>query len=157
MQLFSLAAVMLMPMFAGYAILQALPEVKVVSHSWGETLIMQLPAIIGQLSVLLGVLLGYRNLKKGQATVVDKVSAAADNAMVAADVANATHVLVNNEHGTTLKLAAGAAQRVAEVSGLPEDKQLAQEAKEAVQEHETNVVTIRNLIKNQQDKETVKV
>ena len=60
----------------------------------------------------------------------------ADNTAVTAGKLNEIHTLVNNDHGVSLRLAASALQRVADLTKRTEDQELANQAKRMSDEHE---------------------
>lgn len=123
-------------------LIQTLPEVKVVSHSWQETLIMQLPAILTGLATLVGVITTGVKLIRGQqaAAVVQEVatakaSVAAEEATKANQLLRDTHNLVTEDRGTALVVHAAMADRIASLTNDPQDIRMAAVTKQALDEH----------------------
>lgn len=130
--------------------------------TWQQMLIMQIPSILGSVVTLAGIALAGWKLHKGQ---MDGAAKADTNAIAASDqlenavnktVAATTvvshqvadthrvtenkldevHALVNNEHGVSLRLAATLAQRIADLTADPVDKDAARQAKDAADLHD---------------------
>jgi hypothetical protein len=78
-------------------------------------IVNQMPALVTSAATLLGVYLGYRKIGARLTSI---------------------HGLVNSVHGTSLRLAATLAQRLAEATGNPGDKDVAAATKKAADEHD---------------------
>lgn len=100
----------------------------------------QLPALITSAATLLGVYLGYRKISTNQ-----EVAAKVARVKVLSDAVNdlkvdtrlaSIHGMVNSVHGTSLRLAATLAQRLAEETGNASDIDVATATKKAADEHD---------------------
>lgn len=93
-------------------------------------------------TVFTGVMVYYMaKLKAGAekaAVILEKTTSVADTKLNAiAKVADATHKLTNSNMGVQLRLTAGMARRVADLTGNPKDVQAADEAEQLCKEHQT--------------------
>ena len=103
-------------------------------------IVNQLPALIASAGTMLGVYLGYRKISQNQ-----EVAAKTARIKVASDALNdlrvdtklaSIHGMVNSVHGTSLRLAATLAQRLAEETGNASDRDVAVATKKAADEHD---------------------
>jgi len=74
--------------------------------------------------------------KKAAVKVEEAKVTLADNTAATSDKLNEIHTLVNNDHGVSLRLAASALQRVADLTQRTEDQELANQARRMSDEHE---------------------
>jgi hypothetical protein len=103
-------------------------------------IVNQLPALVTSAATLLGVYLGYRKISQNQEKAantasVRAVSDAANDLKVDTKLSS-IHGMVNSVHGTSLRLAATLAQRLANVTNSPGDIDVAIATKKAADEHD---------------------
>jgi hypothetical protein len=97
------------------------------------TFLNQLPAIIASAATLIGVLIASRKITKGQTDAANQVVVDKEKNDKRLD---SIHGLVNSVHGTSLRLAATLAERLAEITNTKGDRDVAEATKKAADEHD---------------------
>lgn len=101
-----------------------------------QVIISLIGGVIGLISIIFGGVLTYLTAKLNKKT--EKAALVTEVKLDAiAKVADATHKLTNSNMGIQLRLTAGMARRVADLTGKPKDIQAADEADLLSKEHQT--------------------
>lgn len=103
------------------------PDSSVV-QAWVTFLTPIAFAVLAIVNVVIG--------KRAAVKVEEAKTTLAANTAVTTTRLNEIHTLVNNDHGVSLRLAASALQRVADLTSKEEDQTLADEAKRMSEDHD---------------------